>query len=90
MNWTGASRFLALFRKRRLDEELEEELRFHLEMETEANLQNGMSPQKARRMARLRLGGLEQVKESCRDTPAGLPLAGVTVAGRSLRHSDAR
>ncbi len=43
MNWTApASRFVSLFRKRQLDEELEEELRFHLEMETEENIQAGM------------------------------------------------
>ena len=69
MNWlsSSVSRFLALFRKRRLDEELDDELRFHLEMEEQNNVRNGMSAEEAQRQARLRLGGLEQVKESYRD-----------------------
>ena len=67
---TSASRLLALFRKRRLDHELDEELYFHLHMETEENIRNGMSPSEAQRQARLRLGGVEQVKEAYRDRRA--------------------
>ena len=72
MSWiqTSASRFLALFRRTRLDHELDEELYFHLHMETEENIRNGMSPGEAQRQARLRLGGVEQVKEAYRDRRA--------------------
>ncbi len=69
MTWlkTFAGRFLALFRKRKLEEELDQELRFHLEMETAENIRRGMGPEEARRAARRSFGGLEQAKEAWRD-----------------------
>ena len=60
-------RLRALFRKSELDRELDEELRFHLERETEENVRRGMSPAQARRAAILRFGGVQQIKEECRD-----------------------
>src|SRR5262245_6612297 len=60
-------RLLGLFLRRRLERELEEEIRSHLEMQIEDNLLQGMSPEDARRAARLRFGGVEQVKEAYRD-----------------------
>ena len=74
MAWlhTLTSRFLGLFGKQRRDDELDDELRFHLEMETEENIRKGMSPEEAKREARLRLGGVEQVKEEYREH-RGLP-----------------
>ena len=72
MEWlkTAVSRARGLFGKRQLDNELDEELSFHLEMEAEENVRNGMTPDEARRQARLRFGGVEGVKEDCRDTRA--------------------
>ena len=64
---TFFARVSALFHKRRLDEEQEEELGFHLSMETGQNLRNGMNPSEAGRAARLSLGNPELVKENCRD-----------------------
>jgi predicted permease len=61
------SRFVALFRREHLDRELEDELEFHLEMQIQNNLQNGMNMEEARRAAMSALGGLDQVKEACRD-----------------------
>ncbi len=69
----GISRFTALFRRRRLDDDLDEELRSHLEMGIERNLRQGMSEEEARHRALLDLGGLEQTKERYRDQ-RGLPL----------------
>jgi putative ABC transport system permease protein len=63
-----------LFRKEKMEEELEQELLFHLEMEEEKYIQAGMSPQEARRLARRRLGGVERVKEEVRDERAVRPL----------------
>jgi putative ABC transport system permease protein len=60
-------RLLGLFLKRKLERELEEEIRSHLEMQIEDNLRQGMSPEDARRKARLKFGGVEQVKEAYRD-----------------------
>ena len=49
------------------ERELDDELRFHLEMETEANLRRGMAPGDARREAYRRFGGVERFKEQARD-----------------------
>lgn len=50
-----------------MEEQLEKELRFHLEQHTADLIAQGHDPQEARRQARLALGGPEQVKEQCRD-----------------------
>jgi predicted permease len=62
----------ALFSKRRLDEELDEEVRCHLEMIAAEKVQRGMDPEEAEWAARREFGGIEQVKESYRDV-RGLP-----------------
>ena len=60
-------RLRALFRKVEVERELDDELRFHLEKETEQNLARGMSPDEARLAALRSFGGVEQVKEESRD-----------------------
>src|ERR1700682_6104974 len=70
---TWAPRLRNLFRKGKLDRELDAELASHIELHTEENLRSGMTPEEARRTALLKLGGLEQTKESARDH-RGLPL----------------
>ena len=62
-----ASRLFALFRSKRLDRELHEELEFHLGMLIRKNLEDGMQPEAARRTAFQSLGGLDQVKEDYRE-----------------------
>ncbi len=57
----------ALFRIRRMEREMDAELRFHLEMETEKSIRAGMSPEDARRAALRNFGGVERFKEECRD-----------------------
>ena len=57
----------ALFRKAQLDREMDEEMRSHIELRTRANLEVGMSPGEARYAALRSFGGMEQVKEVCRD-----------------------
>jgi putative ABC transport system permease protein len=61
------NRLRRLFNKSRAEHELDKELRFHLEQQVAANLEAGMSPQEARRRARLEFGGLDRVKEEVRD-----------------------
>jgi predicted permease len=56
-----------LFRRRSYEDDLEKELRFHLEEHTADLIAGGLDPEEARRRARLDLGGPEQVKEECRD-----------------------
>jgi putative ABC transport system permease protein len=59
-----------LFRRRRLEMELDEELRFHLAMEAEAQVRRGSSRAEAERRATLNLGGLEATKEAARSARA--------------------
>jgi predicted permease len=56
-----------LWLRKKVDEELEKELRFHLDQHTADLIAQGLDPDEARRRARLALGGPEQVKEQCRD-----------------------
>lgn len=57
----------------RVDEEFTAELGSHLEMLTEENMRRGMSREDARRAARMRLGGVVQLREANREL-RGLPL----------------
>lgn len=61
------ARLRALLARGRARRELDEELRFHVEMETQANLARGMAPAEARRAALRDLGGVEQTRESALD-----------------------
>jgi predicted permease len=58
----------SLFRRNDAEQELGSELRFHLERQIEEKVAAGMTPQEARRAALREFGGVEQVKEECRDT----------------------
>ena len=62
-----AVRVMNLFRRDRLERELDAELRAYLELDVEENIRRGMAPREARRTALARLGGVEMVKEQCRD-----------------------
>lgn len=54
-------------RRDALEADLDEEIRFHLDQQTEKNRRAGMAPDEARRQALVRFGGLERVRESTRD-----------------------
>ncbi len=60
-------RLRALLSRGGLDRELDEELRYHLERETELNVRGGMTPEEARRAALRAFGGVTQSKELCRE-----------------------
>src|SRR6195256_2313665 len=62
MNW-----WQRLLRRTKMEEQLEKEMRFHLEQHANELIAGGVSPGEARRRARMALGGPEQVKEECRD-----------------------
>jgi hypothetical protein len=51
----------------RMERELDEELAFHVEKETEENVRRGMGPEEARRAALVRFGGVEKTKEETRE-----------------------
>ena len=75
---TLMQRLAALFRRRRLEDDLDEELRSHLEMAIELNVRKGMSAEDARREALRNFGGVEQTKENYRDQ-RGLPMIETTL-----------
>src|SRR5207244_13526654 len=66
-------RFGGLFNKRRKDRELDEEIESHRQLTNEYNLLLGMTPEKARREAMIKLGGIESTKEAYREQ-RGLPV----------------
>jgi predicted permease len=83
------STFRSLFRKEELDRDLDEELASYLELLTTQKVEAGMSPDEARRAARLELGGVEQVKEKVRERRVGAMtdtlLQDIRYAVRTLR-----
>ena len=65
--WRSLSiRIRALFDRSALNQELDEEVRFHIEQETRANIARGMKPEEAARQARMDFGGEQGVKEEFR------------------------
>src|SRR5262250_1592362 len=68
MAWTDyCLRLRALLLRRRMDEELEEELQFHLEMQARKNRSREPDSATAQRQARLQFGSLVHAKEDCRE-----------------------
>src|SRR5437867_2462459 len=65
--YTISLRLRSLFHRAQADQELDDELRDHLERKTEEYMAQGMTQEEAHRRARLDLGGIEQTKEKCRD-----------------------
>ena len=65
--YTIPLRLRSLFRRAQVDQELDDELRDHLEQKNHEYVAKGMALEEARRRARLDLGGIEQTKEKCRD-----------------------
>jgi len=63
-------RLRSLFKKDRVERELDKELHFHLERQIEADIAAGASPEDARCRALRSFGGVEQIKEECRDARA--------------------
>jgi putative ABC transport system permease protein len=60
-------RLRSLFHREEVDAELDAELKFHLEREIQKKIASGMRPGEARRAAMLDFGGLESVREECKD-----------------------
>jgi len=86
-------RLRALFRRKSVEAELDEELLAHLEHQVQKYVQSGLPVEEARRRARLEFGGLDQVKEQCRDargvTFIETTLQDVRYGLRQLRRSPA-
>ena len=78
-------RLRALVRRDAVERELDEELRDHLEHETQKHVAAGLSPVAAARRARLAMGGLDGVSEQCRDARGTRPLEDFVT---DLRHGQ--
>ncbi|HKV46849.1 MAG TPA: ABC transporter permease [Candidatus Acidoferrales bacterium] len=81
----------SLLHRRELDRELDDEIAYHIEAKTEANIANGMTQEEARRAAQIELGGVEQAKERVRAERVGAwfdtVLQDVRYSLRTLRKS---
>lgn len=68
MRWTDVRlRLRAIFHRERMENDLQDELAEHLELETRKHLAAGLLLEEAQKRARASFGGFEQVKEECRD-----------------------
>lgn len=77
--YTIPLRLRSLFRRSRVEQDLDDELRYHLEQQVALFVREGMSPEDARVRAGRVLGGLERRKEECRD------LRGISLVEHVLR-----
>jgi predicted permease len=66
--YTAPLRLRSLFRRAQVEQELDEELRYHIERQIEEYIAKGMTLEEARYAALRAMGGVEQRKEQCRDT----------------------
>jgi len=57
----------ALFRRDRIDRDLDDEMRFHLDQQIAAYVRQGLAPDEAVRRARIEFGGVDQIREEHRD-----------------------
>ena len=78
------ARLKAIFLRRRIERDLDDELAFHVAMQTRANAREGMAETEAYRRARVEIGGVEQVKERSRDV---LPLRCARDAMQDVRYA---
>lgn len=89
--FTAPLRLKSIFRRRRVERELAEELEFHLELKIAEGLAEGLSPQEARHRAMRAIGGLDRRKEEMRAARRVSWLTDfvddVGYAGRSLRRT---
>lgn len=86
MSWATvlAARLRGLFGRKRLDRELDDEVRFHLEMQIEDNLNAGMNPRAARNAALRSFGGVDLMKETYRERRS---FAFVETTAQDLRYA---
>jgi hypothetical protein len=77
-------RLRSLAGRRELEVRLDDEIRFHVEQQTEKNRRAGIAPDEARRQALIRFGGVEQMRERTRDE---FRAAFAENLARDVRHS---
>jgi predicted permease len=73
-----------LFGRKRLETELDKEVLFHFESQVADKVRSGVSESEARRLTRIEFGGMEQVKEDCRERRGTMWLETI---GRDVRYA---
>jgi predicted permease len=83
--------YRSIAHRRRAERELDEEMRYHLELEIQENRKRGLTPEEARYAALRAMGAIEKSKDECRDLRRGRLfgdfLTDLRYAGRALRRS---
>lgn len=81
MSWLNAlgTRLRLVLARRAAESRMDDEFRFHLEMETEKNIRAGMRPDEARRQAALAFGGVQEHREQMRDERGAAWLSGLSL-----------
>ena len=83
--------FRSVFRRKRVDQELDEELQYHLERQMDEGVNTGLAPREAQYAARRAMGAIAKSKEECRDMRRvnfiDDLLRDLRYAGRSMRRS---
>ena len=74
----------AIFRRNAVEGELDDELRFHFDQQVEKHVRSGLASEDAVRRAHLTFGGIEQVKEECRDARG---VAAIDTTAQDLRYA---
>src|SRR5580704_14956676 len=91
--YTIPLRLRSLFRRAKVEDELQEELRFHLEQQVAREVAAGKTPEEARQGALRAMDGMEQRKEECRDARRVNTISNLVqdlrYAGRALRRNPA-
>jgi predicted permease len=81
----------SLFQHQRIEADLDDEIRDHLEQEIRANIQSGMDPEEARYAAMRLVGAIARYQEECRDARGTILIENLwrdlRYAGRMLRRS---
>jgi putative ABC transport system permease protein len=80
--YTIPLRLRSLFRRDRVDRDLDDELRDHIDRKTEENIARGMTPGEARRAALVELRGIERTRQECQDV---MPLRWLDHLTRDVR-----
>ena len=73
---------MSWFARKKWEQDASDELRFHIEQQTGANIAAGMAPEEARREAALQFGAVEGVKEDCREQRRGFWLETIAADAR--------
>ena len=82
--YTAPLRLRSLFRRQRVEQDLDEELQYHLERKIEENIARGLTPEESRHAALRAMDGLAQRKEECRDRRG---VNGIDNTIRDIRYS---